>query len=75
MHYVAVALNNGGGLIRHTETSEVKNVQLGEFDTPEQAIESACNTFNCEHVLNGVIIKGNHVGGHMVMNTQELSEL
>lgn len=75
MLYVAVALNNGGGVVRHDETKEVKNVLLGEFESVEPAIDTACELFKCHHVLNGVIIKGNRTGGHMVMDTQELAEL
>ncbi|MEZ8230685.1 hypothetical protein AB4166_02310 [Vibrio splendidus] len=75
LSYVAVALNSGGGVVRHDETNEVKNVLLGEFDSPEPAIDTACALFNCQHVLNGVIIKGNHTGGHMIMDTQELTAL
>lgn len=75
LNYVAVALNIGGGVVRDAETSEVMNVQLGEFESPENAINSACETFNCKHVMNGVIIKGNNTGGHMVLDTQEFSEL
>lgn len=75
LNYVAAALNNGGGVVRHDENNEVENVLLGEFESPESAIEVACELFNCQHVLNGVIIKGNHTGGHMIMNTQELAGL
>lgn len=75
MQYVAVALNSGGGVVRDDETCEVKNVLLGEFDAPEPAIELACERFTCIHVMNGVLIRGNHTGGHMVMDTQELNEL
>ena len=75
MQYVAVALNSGGGVVRADETSEVKNLLIGEFDSPEPAIEAACKQFNCQHVMNGVIIRGNHTGGHMIMDTQEFSEL
>ncbi|PQJ63921.1 hypothetical protein BTO10_03770 [Vibrio chagasii] len=75
MQYVAVVLNSGGGVVRDDETSEVKNLLLGEFDSPDPAIEAACEHFNCQHVMNGVIIRGNHTGGHMIMDTQEFSEL
>lgn len=75
MQYVAVALNSGGGVVRDTETCEVMNVQLGEFESPENAIDSACETFNCKHVMNGVLIKGNNTGGHMIMDTQEFMAL
>ncbi|MBJ2145346.1 hypothetical protein JC606_02995 [Vibrio sp. IB15] len=75
MNYVAVALNNGGGVVRHDETSEVKSVLLGEFDSIEPAINTACDLFKCHHVMNGVIIKGNHTGGHMIMDIQDLAAL
>ncbi|MCC4861222.1 hypothetical protein AB6D20_026145 [Vibrio splendidus] len=75
LSYIAITLNSGGGVVRHAETNEVMNLHLGEFDTPKLAIESACEALNCEHVMNGVIIKGNHTGGHMIMDTQEFSEL
>ncbi|MGF1842476.1 hypothetical protein L4C39_04675 [Vibrio clamense] len=75
LNYVAVTLGIGGDVVRDAETSEVMNVQLGECDSPENAIDSACEIFNCKHVMNGVIVKGNNTGGHMIMDTQELSEL
>ena len=75
LNYVAVTLNSGGGVVRHSETNEVMNIGLGEFESLEPAIDTACELFNCQHVMNGVIIKGNHTGGHMVMDTQEMSEL
>ena len=53
----------------------MKNVLLGEFESREPAIDTACELFKCHHVKNGVIIKGNHTGGHLVMDTQEFSEL
>ncbi len=75
LNYVAVSLNSGGGVVRHSETNEVMNIGLGEFESLEPAIDTACELFNCQHVMNGVIIKGNNTGGHMVMDTQELNEL
>lgn len=75
MEYVAVTLNSGGGVVRHAETYEVMNVLLVEFDSSESAIDTACKLFDCKHVMNGVLIKGNHTGGHMIMDTQELYEL
>ncbi|MCC4783113.1 MULTISPECIES: hypothetical protein [Vibrio] len=75
LSYVAVALNSGGGVVRHDETNEVKNVLLGEFESREPAIDTACELFKCHHVLKGVIIRGNHTGGHMIMDTQEFSSL
>lgn len=73
--YVAVRLNCGGGVVRHEQTAEVMNSLLGEFEMADDAIQTACAQFNCQHVMNGVIIKGNHTGGHMIMTTQELAEL
>ncbi|MDH6024952.1 hypothetical protein CWN85_08665 [Vibrio splendidus] len=75
LSYIAITLNSGGGVVRHAETNEVMNLHLGEFETLDLAIESASELFNCHHVMNGVIIKGNHTGGHLVMDTQEFSEL
>lgn len=75
MEYSAVFLCPSGGIVRHEETDEVKNILLGEFGSPELAIDTACESFSCQHVLNGVIIKGNHTGGHMIMDTQELATL
>lgn len=73
--FVAVTLNSGGGVVRHAETNEVMNIGLGEFESFEPAIESACELFNCQHIMNGVIIKGNNTGGHMIMDIQEFAEL
>lgn len=75
MEYVAVSLNSGGGVVRHAETCEVMNKQLGEFGSVEQAIEEACHVFKCKHVMNGVIVRGNNTGGYMVVTTQELGEV
>ena len=75
LSYLAVTLNSGGGVVRHAETNEVMNLHLGEFETLDLAIESASELLSCHHVKNGVIRKGNHTGGHLVMDTQEFSEL
>ncbi|AKU57590.1 hypothetical protein I6Y99_003337 [Vibrio parahaemolyticus] len=73
--YVAVQLNNGGGVVRHETTAEVMNLCLGEFETFEDAIQTACAQLGCQHVMSGVLLRGNHTGGHMVVTTQELREL
>jgi len=75
MMFLAVYLNSGGGIVRHAETQGVMNMQLGELESKELAIDKACDHFNCTHVLNGVIVKGNHTGGFMIIDSQEFAEL
>ncbi|WP_322804473.1 hypothetical protein SO574_19805 [Vibrio alfacsensis] len=73
MEYAAIMLCPDGGVIRHQETQEVANVFVGDFDSFEQAIEQACHSLNCVHLLKGVLSKGNGKGGFMLVTTQELS--
>ncbi|CAE6929171.1 hypothetical protein V8054_000601 [Vibrio parahaemolyticus] len=75
MKYAAIMLCPDGGVIRHEETQEVANVLVGDFDSLEQAIEQACYSLNCIHLLKGVLSKGNGKGGFMLVTTQELSSV
>jgi len=74
LNFLAVYLNSGGGVVRNSE-GEVMNMQLGEHESAELAIENACELFNCRHVMNGVCVKGNHTGGFMIVDSQEFAEL
>ena len=75
MNYLAVFLNSDGGVVRNNDTQEVMNLQLGEFETRDLAIENACAKLECNHVINGVLVKGTHTGGFMICDAQEFAEL
>lgn len=75
MMFLAVYLNSGGGVVRNDESAEVMNVQLGEHETQQLAIENACEQLGCTHVINGVLVKGKHNGGFMVVDAQEFAAL
>lgn len=75
MTYAAAHLTPDGQLIRHEETAEIMNIQIGEFETEQDAIDQACLTLNCQHVINGIVLKGQNQGGFMIVNTQELHQL
>ena len=49
--------------------------ELGEFESKELAIDNACAQLKCEHITNGVLVRGNHTGGFMVCDTQEFAAL
>lgn len=73
--YVAVQLDIGGCVVRHEETAQVMNRLVGEFSNFGDAVGAACAQLGCQQAKNGVLIKGNHTGGHMIMTTQELEAL
>lgn len=75
MNYLAVCLNSGGGVVRNEETQEVMNMQIGEHESMELAIENACEQLECTHVINGVLVKGKHKGGYMICDAQEFAAL
>ena len=73
--YAAAHLTADGQLVRHPETAEIMNIQIGDFDNEADAIEQACLELECTHTINGVVLKGNNRGGFMIVNTQELHQL
>ena len=73
--YTAAHLTPDGQLIRHIDTAEVMNIQLGEFDNEKDAIDQACIELGCFHTANGIVLKGQNQGGFMIVNTQELHQL
>ncbi|MUK70317.1 hypothetical protein [Aliivibrio fischeri] len=75
LHFLAVVLNSGGGVVRDDESKEIQVKELGEFESKELAINNACESLNCEHVTRGIIVRGNNTGGYMVCDTQEFAEL
>ncbi|OXX29103.1 MULTISPECIES: hypothetical protein [Vibrio] len=75
MQYAAVMLCADGGIVRHEETFEPANVQVGDFESMDAAIDQACLDLNCTHLHKGVISKGKNKGGFMVVTTQELGEV
>ncbi|PMJ92841.1 hypothetical protein [Vibrio sp. 10N.261.55.A7] len=74
MRYLAAYLNSGGGVVKN-EQGLVMNLDLGEYETEQLAIDNACEKLNCQHTINGVIVKGGDTGGFMVVNAQEFEEL
>ncbi|WP_277443244.1 hypothetical protein [Vibrio parahaemolyticus] len=72
MEYAAIMLCPDGGIVRHEETQEVANVFVGDFDSLDQAIEQACSSLNCTHLVKRVLSKGKGKGGFMLVTTQEL---
>ncbi|KJF83575.1 hypothetical protein [Photobacterium angustum] len=75
MNYVAVSLGADGGIVRHRKTAEVQAVLLGEFEQKHIAVEQAKAQLGCEFEIKGVLVKGNHQGGWLVCDSQELTEL
>lgn len=75
LRFIAVVLNSGGGVVRDAKTDEIQMKELGEFESKELAIDSACTHLKCEHITKGVIVRGNHTGGFMICDTQEFAEL
>ncbi|CAH6781717.1 conserved hypothetical protein [Vibrio chagasii] len=75
MEYSAVFLCPGGGIVRHEETQQVANVQVGDFESMEDAVNQACINLECSHLYKGVISKGEGKSGFMVVTNQELEEL
>ncbi|PJC85323.1 hypothetical protein CSW98_15970 [Vibrio sp. HA2012] len=72
MMYTAVHLCPDGGVIRHPDTQEVANIQIGDFDSMDDAIQQACLDLKCTQMHNGTLTKGYGKGGFMVVPTQEL---
>ncbi|TDM51481.1 hypothetical protein [Aliivibrio fischeri] len=75
LHFLAVVLNSGGGVVRDDESKEIQVKELGEFESKELATNNACESLKCEHVTKGIIVRGNNTGGYMVCDTQEFAEL
>lgn len=75
MNYLAVFLCSDGGIARNSNTEEVMNMQLGEFESRELAIQNACVQLECTHVKNGVLLKGENKGGFLICDAQEFAEL
>ena len=75
MEYSAVFLCPSGGIVRHEETQQVANVQVGEFDSMDDAVNQACLPLECTHLYKGVISKGEGKSGFMVVTNQELEAI
>lgn len=75
MMYAAVQLCPEGGIVRHEDTEEVACVEVGDFDSMEDAVTGACTTLNCAHLRNCLITKGRGKGGYMLVLTQDLGEV
>ncbi|MFA0604927.1 hypothetical protein [Vibrio amylolyticus] len=75
MDYSAVMICPNGGIIRHEVTQLAANVQVGNFDSIDDAIAQACIDLDCTHLHKGVLSKGEGKGGFMVISNQELEEV
>ena len=75
MMFTAVQLCPSGGIVRDEETQEIACMEVGDFDSMNEAVDHACHNLNCTHLYNGVITKGYGKGGFMVVTTQELEEV
>lgn len=75
MMYTAILLCPAGGVVRDEETQQVANVEVGDFESMNEAIDHACYQLECAHIHNGVITKGYGKGGYMLVTTQELEEV
>ncbi|CZF83160.1 hypothetical protein [Grimontia marina] len=73
MNFLAVYLCGDGSILRNEDTSEVMNLQLGEFETKELAIKQACSQLECTHYHNGVLTKGDGQGGYLIVDAQEFT--
>lgn len=74
MRYLAAYLNSGGGVVKN-DNGQVMNLELGEYETHELAIQNACEQLSCQHTINGVIVKGGNTGGFMIVDAQEFAAL
>ena len=75
MEYSAVFLCPSGGIVRHEDTQQVTNVQVGDFDSMDDAVNQACLTLECINLHKGVISKGEGKSGFMVVTNQELEAI
>ncbi|AZL84359.1 hypothetical protein EIJ81_06805 [Aliivibrio salmonicida] len=75
LRFLAVVLNSGGGVVRDAKTDEIQIKELGEYESKELAIDNACVQLQCEHITNGMLVRGNHTGGFMICDTQEFAAL
>ena len=73
--YLAVFLGVDGGIVRNSKTAEVMNLQLGEFDNRDVAIEQAKAQLEYEIEHNGVLVKGDNQGGFLICDIQEFATL
>ncbi|WP_325891088.1 hypothetical protein [Grimontia sp. NTOU-MAR1] len=73
INFLAIFLNNDGAIVRDNDTAEVMNIQLGEFDSKDTAIQQAMVQLGCVKAVNNVILKGQNKGGFMVVDAQEFA--
>ncbi|MFL7010926.1 hypothetical protein [Enterovibrio norvegicus] len=71
INFLAIYLNTDGAIVRDKDTAEVMNIQLGEFNSKDIAIEQACRQLECSEVIGDVLMKGNDRGGFQVVDAQE----
>jgi len=72
MNYTAIMLCPMGGVVRNSETQEIANVMVGDFENFDDAVSQACADLECQPLHKGVISKGEGKGGFVVISTQEL---
>lgn len=73
MEYFALRLFGNGAMKRQCKTFELEVIQLGEFESQDEAIKQACAQLDCNHLLHGVLSQGEGKSGFMVVDAQELA--
>lgn len=75
IHFLAIFLSPDGAIVRHADTAEVMNIQLGEFESKDIAIQQAMQQLDCQKNVNNVILKGQNQGGFLVVDAQEFASV
>lgn len=71
MMYFAIELDPDAGMRVHPKTQEYRTVEVGEFESKEDAVSNACLQLNCRQLFRGVIRRNKGNGGYMVLNAQD----
>ncbi|HCE1574320.1 TPA: hypothetical protein ACF39K_002241 [Vibrio parahaemolyticus] len=75
MQYVAIRLFGDGAMKRHKHTQESETTALGDFDSLDDAVNQACELLNCNHIRHGVLSEVEGLGGFIVVDAQEFTEI
>ena len=75
MMYFAIEVCPDGGMRSHPKTAEYRTVKVGEFDSKDDAVSSACHQLNCRQLYRGVIRRLKGAGGYLVLNAQDYAEV
>ncbi|STQ74578.1 hypothetical protein [Grimontia hollisae] len=74
-NFLAIFLSADGAIVRHADTAEVMNIQLGEFESKDIAIQQAMKQLGCPENVNNVLLKGQNQGGFLVVDAQEFASV